>query len=118
MFSMFETLSFRDLVFGPDLGLIETMRYISGLEWGIENPILATLLYEGLLFTLLMTLAVGVFLREVARLSGRGIWLPMVAFVVLLNSAESLASKTLLLSQFAIIALCLYRPVPRSRRRT
>jgi hypothetical protein len=112
MFAMFDDLPFRDLLVGPDVGLIESLRRVNGLEWGIENPIVKTILYQGILVTLLMSAAVTLFLVEIARLSARGVWLPMLSFAILINTSESIASKTTILSEFAVLVLCLYRPWP------
>jgi hypothetical protein len=113
MFHIFDDVSFRDLLFGPDPNLIQSQRWQHGLEAGIENPIVFTLLYQGILIAVLMTVAVTAFLFEVARNCVRGVWLPMLAFVILLNSAESLSTKTNMLTKFVVIVLCLYRPPPR-----
>ncbi len=108
MFSMFGDQSFGDLLVGPDFDSITTLRRINGLEWGIENPIIKMLLYQGILITALMTIAVIAFLREIALLCVRGIWLPMLSFVIMLNAFESISGKTTLLTKFAVAVLCLY----------
>ena len=116
MFDLFGRLPFRDLLFGPDTTLVESLRRITGLEWGIENPIIRTLLYQGALMTGLLTLAVCLFLREVGRLCRRGVALPMLAFAVLSNTFESLGGKSTLLAKFAILLIALYRPLPGATR--
>lgn len=117
MLSMFDDLSLAEIIVGPNVDFIESTRRIKGLEWGIENPFIRMTLYQGAFFTLLMTLAVGLFLWELARKCGRGIWLPMLAWVILLNTSESISSKTTLQAKFAVIVLCLYWrprwPMPR-----
>jgi len=112
MFSMFDSLSFHDLLIGPDTGLVESLRRVNGLEWGIEQPIIKTVLYQGLMIAVLMTAAVAAFLWEIARVCAKGVWLPMLPFVILLQTSESIAGKTNILSKFAVLALCLYRVVP------
>ena len=112
MFAMFDNLSFRDLLVGPDTGLVEYLRRVNGLEWGIENPIINDILYQGLMITGLMIVAVSLFLTEIALLCGRGVWVQMAAFAILINTSESIASKTTMLSQFVVLVLCLYRPLP------
>jgi hypothetical protein len=111
MFAMFDNLSFRDLLVGPDTGLVEYLRRVNGLEWGIENPIINDILYQGLMITGLMIVAVSLFLTEIALLCGRGVWVQMAAFAILINTSESIASKTTMLSQFVVLVLCLYRPL-------
>jgi hypothetical protein len=110
MFRIFADVPFRDLLFGPDPNLITSQRWLHGLEAGIENPIVTMLLYQGVLITVFMTVAVTAFLYEVTRLCAGGVWLPMLTFVILLNSSESIASKTNIVTKFVLVVLCLYRP--------
>ncbi|WP_246672237.1 MULTISPECIES: VpsF family polysaccharide biosynthesis protein [unclassified Mesorhizobium] len=111
MFDLFRHLELRDLIVGPDIDLLDSMRRISGLEQGIENPILRLTLYQGAFFTLLIFFGFALFMHEVARRCHSGIWLPMLGWLILLNTSESIASKTTLMTKFVVIALALYRPV-------
>jgi len=111
MFDLFNHLELRDVIVGPDIDLIESLRRISGLEQGIENPIIRTVLYQGAFFTLLLFVGFALFMHEVARRCHAGIWLLMLGWLILLNTSESLASKTTLMTKFVVIALVLYRPV-------
>jgi hypothetical protein len=111
MFELFKHFELRDLIVGPDIDLIESLRRISGLEQGIENPIIRLILYQGAFFTLLLFVGFALFMHEVARRCHAGIWLTMLGWLILLNTSESLASKTTLMTKFVVIALVLYRPV-------
>lgn len=118
MFALFDGIPLRELIFGPDTALVETLRRMNGLEWGIENPVIRTLLYQGAIVTVFLTVATTLFLWEVARHCRRGIALPLIAFIILINTFESLGGKTTLLAKFAILLLALYRPLsPRERAR-
>ncbi|MGU3537900.1 VpsF family polysaccharide biosynthesis protein [Methylobacterium sp. A54F] len=108
MLEIFQDIPFRDLLVGPDATLIDTLRRMYGLEWGIENPIVRTLLYHGVFMTVLLIVAVALFLTEVARQCRRGVWLPMLAFVGLVNTFEGLGGKSTLLAKFAMMLLVLY----------
>jgi hypothetical protein len=116
MLDLLGMFSLGDLVFGPDNELVDTLRRVNGLEWGIENPFIRMILYQGAIVTALVTVAFGLFMYELARL-GRagGVWLPMVVWVILLNGSESIATKTTLPAKFAIVVLCLYRPERQGR---
>ena len=116
MFDLFGQLPLRGLIVAPDTDLVETLRRIEGLEWGIENPIIRTLLYHGVAVAVLLTAAVTVFLVELGRVCRAGIALPMIAFLGLINTFESIGGKTTLLTRFVVLLLALYRrpdpPVP------
>ena len=116
MIDVVSGIPFRDLLVGPDVGLVDSLRRQNGLELGIENPIVRTMLYQGAIVTVMLIVAVGLFLYEIARVSRSGMVLPMVAFVIIINTFESLASKTTMLAKFAVMMLVLFRPLARSRR--
>lgn len=108
MFELFKYFSLQDIIAGPDVDTVESLRRISGLEWGIENPIIRMTLYQGAFMTLIMMIGFGLFMHELTRQCTPGTWLPMIAWLILLNTSESIASKTTLMAKFAIILLCLY----------
>lgn len=110
MIDLVASIPFRELLVGPDTALVESLRRVSGLEWGIENPIVRTLVYQGVFMTLLMTVAVTLFLVEMVRLCRPGTALPVITFVILNNTFEGLGGKTTLLAKFALMLLALYRP--------
>lgn len=116
MLALLDRIPFRELLFGPDTGVVETLRRMHGLEWGIENPVVRMVLYQGVFMTALLTLAVVLFVAEIVRRCRPGTFLPVLGFALLLNTSESIASKTTVLAKFAILMVALYRPlVPRRR---
>ena len=116
MLAIFDAIPFRDLLVGPDPSVIDTLRRMYGLEWGIENPIVRSLLYNGVAMTVVLIVAIALFLYEVARQCRHGVFLPILAFVVLINTFESIGGKTTMLAKFALMLLVLYprRPVSAS----
>jgi uncharacterized membrane protein YiaA len=91
---------------------VTTLRRIYGLEWGIENSIISDVLYHGLLVTGVLVLAVGLYLAEIARSCRRGVWLPILTFVILVNTFEGLAGKTTMLSKLALMLIVLFPRAP------
>lgn len=117
MFDLLAMFSLGDLIIGPDTQLVDTLRRVNGLEWGIENPFIRMTLYQGAIIMALVTLAFGLFMYELGR-GRRGIWLVMIVWIILLNGSESVATKTTLVAKFIVLVLCLYpreRPVGPSR---
>lgn len=110
MFELLNMFSVRDLIIGPDIDLVDTLRRVNGLEWGIENPFIRMTLYQGAVVTLMVTVAFTLFMYEIANVGRPGVWLPMIIWVILLNGSESIATKTTLPSKFVIVVLCMYRP--------
>ena len=116
MLAFFRAIPLRDLIVGPSIALIDSLRRIYGLKSGIENPILSMTLYHGAFMMLLVLLALVWLFYEVTRNCVRGVWLPMLAFIILVNTFESVATKTTLISKFVVIVLCLYRRRPAASR--
>jgi hypothetical protein len=108
MMGLFGYFSLRDLIFGPDLAYLESLRRINGLEWGIENPIVHMVLYSGALLTLAVFSSFGYFLVELMRHRGAGVALPLVAMLFLLNASESISVKTTFLGKAIIIFVCMF----------
>jgi hypothetical protein len=116
MLAIFDAIPFRQLLLAPDLLQVSTLRRIYGLEWGIENSIVSDVLYHGILVTTLLVVAVGLYLTEIARHCRGGVWLPILAFVILINTFEGLAGKTTMLAKFAMMLIVLFPPgAPRER---
>lgn len=110
MLTIIDAIPLRQLMLGPDLLQVSTLRRIYGLEWGIENSILSDVFYHGILVTGLLVVAVGLYLAEVARTCRRGVWLPILEFVILVNTFEGLAGKTTMLAKFALMLIVLFPP--------
>lgn len=115
MFDLFAQLPLRDLMIGPDASLVDSLRRVIGLEWGIENPIMRSALYNGIIMTGLWAVAIVLFIVELVRFSRPGVMLPVIGFSILLNTSESIGGKTTMLTKFAVMMLCLF---PLALRRT
>jgi hypothetical protein len=118
MLSLLQQIPLTDLLIGPDPGLVESLRRVNNLNSGIENPIVRTILYQGAILTALMMVALGLFFYELARWSRRGMFLPMLGFLIVINTFESLGSKSTLLAKFAVMMLVLFRREPETQRGT
>ena len=103
MLALLGDIPLRDLIVGPDPALVESLRYLNGLEWGIENPIVRTLLYQGALVTGFMVVGFALFMGELGSYLRRGSWPVFLFFLVTINSFESVASKTSLLAKFVVL---------------
>lgn len=109
MLELFRYISLGDLIVGPDVSVVDSLRRVHGLEWGIENPIVNMTLYQGAFMMLVTAVALALFLTELARSGRTGVWLPMLAFVILINTSESISSKTTMIAKFIVIVFCMYR---------
>lgn len=114
MFEVFNHLSARDILVGASPEVIDSIRRSMGLEWGIENPVVRLLLYQGAIFTAFLIAGFVLFLTGLARRMGPGYALPMIFYVVIINSYESIANKTVALAQFVVLMLAMF-PKPEAK---
>jgi hypothetical protein len=110
MFEIFEYLPWRDIVIGADPRLIDSIRRTHGLEWGIENPVVRLLLYQGAAITAFLVAGFILYLVEIGRRLRPGAAMPFVFFLIVINSYESIANKSIMLGQFVVLMMVMFRP--------
>ena len=108
MFELLKPFSLGELMIGPDLDYVETLRRHYGLEQGIENPFVHMILYQGAITMGIVFASLVWFFRELLRGRGAGVIGPVLAMIVLLNASESIASKTNFLDKLVLIYVCLF----------
>jgi hypothetical protein len=108
MFEIFKQLSVRDILVGAPSDLIDSIRRTHGLEWGVENPVVRLLLYQGVAFSAFLIAGFALFLIELGRRMRSGAALPFVFFIIVINSFESISNKTVLLGQFIVLMLAMF----------
>ena len=113
MFEIFNQLSAREIFIGASSDVIDSLRTSRGLELGIENPIVRLLLYQGAVFTIFLIAGFTLFLIGIARRLRPGCAMAMIFFLVIINSYESIANKTLGLTQFVVLLLVMF---PKEKR--
>ncbi len=109
MLEIFSYIPMREIFLAPDVERIDALRHAMGLALGIENPIVRFLLYQGVIATLALLIGVTAFLREIMRSVRGNVAAPLIYFVILLNSFESVGTKSTLLAKFAILMLAMFR---------
>ncbi len=109
MLELVRRIPLRDLIVGPDTAYVESERRIFGLALGIENPIVRSVLYQGAIVTGLLMVALGFFFRELTRDARRSMAMPLLAFLIVINTFESIAGKSTMLASIALMLIVLYR---------
>jgi hypothetical protein len=110
MFEVLGQLSGRDILIGASGDVIDSMRRTSGLEWGIENPVVRLLLYQGAIFTVFLIAGFALFLFEIAGKLRPGARMAFVFFIIVINSYESISNKAVGLAQFVVLVLVMFHP--------
>lgn len=110
MLEIMGQLSGRDLLIGASGDVIDSMRRTSGLEWGIENPVVRLILYQGVIFTTFLVAGFALLLTEIASKIRPGARMAFVFFIIIINSYESISNKAVGLAQFAVLMLVMFHP--------
>lgn len=109
MFSIFDHINWRDLLFVPDWQQVQTWSHIYGLDYGIENFIVASILAYGIVASAIFLPTLMLFSRAVCRsLMAHSGWVFVYFYAVALTSV-SLSSKTIVLSMFVLALVVLMR---------
>jgi len=108
MFDMLGPFSFSELLVGPDIEQVESLRRHFGLEQGVENPFIRMILYQGALVMLAVLATLVWFFRELLRGRGFGLIGPVAAMAILLNASESIAVKTNFLDKLVMMFVCMF----------
>jgi hypothetical protein len=116
MFDMLKPFSLGELLAGPDLEQVESLRRHLGLEQGIENPFIRMTLYQGAILMAVVFASLALFFRELLKGRGARVIGPLIAMAVLLNASESIATKTNFLDKLVLMFVCLFPMLPRAAR--
>ncbi len=108
MFEMLKPFTIPELIVGPDIEQVESLRRHFGLEQGVENPFVRMTLYQGGFVMALVFGSLVWFFRELLRGRGLRVIGPAVAMAVLLNASESISVKTNFLDKLVLIFVCLF----------
>src|SRR5215470_14675163 len=112
MFEIFKQLSVRGILLGGQSELVDSIRRTHGLEWGVENPVVRLVLYQGLVFSAFLVVGFVLFLIELGRRMRSGAAMPFAFFIIVINSFESISNKTVMLGQFVVLMLAMFRRGP------
>lgn len=118
-YATWQFLSYFDwweILFGPSITRANALQNQLGLDYGIENFWIASVVQFGLLHTLLMTAALGGFITKVLRQSAPAAIALVVLMTVIAASSVSFSSKNLQLTQFIILMIVLLPKAPAAKQ--
>jgi hypothetical protein len=115
MFEMLRPFTLPELIVGPDIEQVESLRRHFGLEQGVENPFIRMTLYQGGFVMAVVFASLVWFFRELLRGRGLRVLGPVVAMAVLLNASESIATKTNFLDKLVLMFVCMFPVLSRAR---
>ena len=118
-FSLLSHFDWTELVLGPNPVRVNALQSQLGLNYGIENFWVSSIVQFGLVHTALLTIGLVCFFIEILRRSSRAAWATMLLILMIAASSVSFSSKNIQLAQFIVlITLLLPRELQRSSAAT
>ncbi|MCC5979644.1 MAG: VpsF family polysaccharide biosynthesis protein [Salinarimonas sp.] len=112
MFDLLAQIPAGQLLMGPEPSLVESIRRMQGLGSGIENPVIRLIVYQGIVATAVILFGLCAFLIDALRRVEASVTVPLIFFLIVILSFESISSKTTLVAKAAVLFLVLHRPRP------
>lgn len=109
MFDLLAQISAGQLLLGPDLSFVENVRRVQGLGSGLENPVVRLVAYQGILATAVIIFGLCAFLVDALRRVDASVAVPLLFFLMVIMSFESISSKTTLVAKTLVLLLVLHR---------
>ena len=110
MIHLFDLISPRDILLGPDPAFLGSLLRLEGTEYGLESFWLATILSYGLIVSLIFFAGLFAFLRDLVVACKPGaIWV-LIFFFIIASTSVSLSAKTAVFGLVVCIMLILLRP--------
>jgi hypothetical protein len=118
MFNLFDEIPVQDILIGPDPQLIQSLKQIEGLEFGIESFWVGFVLTYGLGPGLFFFAGLFAYLFQLTRGTLGGSWLMILYFLGVISTSVSISAKTVIMAQFAMMVLILLENRPRPDNRS
>ncbi|MEH2613627.1 VpsF family polysaccharide biosynthesis protein [Bradyrhizobium sp. AZCC 1693] len=113
-FSLLSHFDWNELILGPNPVRANALQSQLGLNYGIENFWISSVVQFGLIHTILLTIGLVCFFVELLRRAHPAAWAIVLLIVIIAASSVSLSSKNIQFAQFAILISML---LPRERHR-
>jgi hypothetical protein len=111
-FSLLSHFDWHELILGPNPVRVNALQSQLGLNYGIENFWIASVVQFGLVHTILLTIGLVCFFAELLRRSNSAAWAIVLLIVIIAASSVSFSSKNIQLAQFVILISVLLRREP------
>lgn len=113
-FDLLSHFDWQELLFGPSPVRANALQSQLGLNYGIENFWISSVVQFGVIHTAALTIGLICFFIEVIRRSDNAVWAIILLIAVIAASSVSFSSKNIQLAQFIILISLL---LPRSQVR-
>lgn len=105
-FATFDLLShfdWNELLLGPNVARVNALQAQLGLNYGIENFWISSIVQFGIIHTTVLTLGLMGLFAEIIKRSAPAIWAIILLILMIAASSVSFSSKNIQLAQFIIL---------------
>ncbi len=110
MLGFFKALSWTEIILGPDVGKIQAMQNVEGVEYGLESFFVAYILTYGAIVACFFFVGVACLIREIVRASRPAALAPIIFFFTVAATSVSLSAKTTAFGILVALLLTMLRP--------
>jgi hypothetical protein len=100
-------LDWREIVFGTVPARSNALQSMMGLDYGIENFWIASIVQYGLIGTVLITIGLGFFFGEILKRAAPGARVTVLFLVITAASSVSFSSKNIILAAYVVLIVLL-----------
>jgi O-antigen ligase len=97
----------REIVFGTTPGRSNALQSMMGLDYGIENFWIASIVQYGLIGTVLITIGLAFFFGEILKRAAPGARIAVLFLVITAASSVSFSSKNIILAAYVVLIVLL-----------
>ena len=114
-FNLLSHFDWQELTLGPDPVRVNALQSQLGLNYGIENFWVSSIVQFGLVHTALLTIGLVCLFIEILRRSSLTAWAIVLLILMVAASSVSFSSKNIQLAQFVVLITLLLPREPRRR---
>jgi hypothetical protein len=111
-FSLLSHFDWYELILGPNPVRVNALQSQLGLNYGIENFWVSSIVQFGLVHTALLTIGLVCFFVEIMKRSSNAAWAIVVLILMIAASSVSFSSKNIQLAQFVVLITLLLPSEP------
>jgi hypothetical protein len=112
-FNLLSHFDWHELILGPNPIRVNALQSQLGLNYGIENFWVSSVVQFGLVHTALLTIGLVCFFIEILKRSSRAAWAIVLLILMIAASSVSFSSKNIQLAQFVVLITLLLPSEPR-----
>lgn len=117
MLSLFRDMSWSEVLFGPDIGMVKAMQMKLNIAIAIESAYVGFVAFFGAVVTVFFLAGLSAFLAEFPRRFGAAVLIPLGIYLTISTTVSSFSTKSTELGVLTVVVLPAFACRPRSLRK-